>query len=238
MKNKYFLLTALAVICYLPGLKAQNVSYGLLVGPSTRNVSYGSGDIFKHPDFGADAGILAEIRFSELFSFQPMLEYSAQGSKHNAFVSPDNYDPMQYPNDVKFAELNYLMVPMLAKVGWHLGDQSHMRFFINAGPYAAFLLSANQVLITQNEQKIDGTSVNVKSELNTFNAGFDGNVGLSYFFHLSSVFVQAGGNYGFLKIQKDQSAGANYAGGASLTVGYTFWFDDNFLTNGHFAPKR
>jgi hypothetical protein len=238
MKNKYLLLTMLALLCHLPGLMAQTLSFGLLAGPSTRNVSYGSDNIFKNPDAGADAGILAELRFSELFSFQPMLEYSAQGSKHGSFISPMDYDPTQFPNDVKFAELDYLMVPMLAKVGWQLGDESHMRFFINAGPYAAFLLKADQVLVTPDQQRVSGTSEDIKSELNTFNAGFDGNVGLSYFFHLSSLFIQAGGNYGLLKIQKDQSAGSNYAGGASLTVGYTFWFDDSYLTNGHFSPKN
>lgn len=236
--RKFFLLTTFALICYLPGLMAQSLSFGVLAGPSTRNVSYGTGNIFKHPDFGADAGVLAELRYSELFSLQPMIEYSGQGSKHGAFVSSVDYDPAQYPDGHKFAELDYLMVPVLAKFGWHLGSESHMRFFVNAGPYAAFLLSANQVLVSSDQQRISGTSVKVKSELNNFNAGIDGNIGLSYFFHFSSIFIQAGGNYGFLKIQKDQSAGTNYAGAASLTVGYTFWFDDNYLNNGHFAPKR
>lgn len=236
--KKYFLLTAFALICYLPGSMAQVLSFGVFGGPSSRTVSYGTGNVFKHPDLSADAGILAELRFSEIFSLQPMVEFSGQGSKHGPFVSSLNYDPAQYNYDVKFAELNYLMVPVLAKFGWHLGDESHMRFFVNVGPYAAYLLSANQVLITPSQQNVPGTSVNAKPGLNTFNAGFDGNVGVSYFFHLSSIFVQVGGNYGFLKLQKDQSAGTNYAGAASLSIGYTFWFDDNFLTNGHFAPKR
>lgn len=239
MKNRYFLLTALVVICNLSILKAQSLtSWGVFAGPSTRSLSYGSSNIFSHPDIGLDAGILAEIRFSERFSFQPMLEYSAQGSKHGMFISSLNYNDPQYANDVKFAELNYLMIPLLAKFGWQLGAQSPMRFFVNVGPYAAFLMSANQILVTPDQQMIGGTSENIKPELNTFNAGIDGNVGVSYFFHLSSIFVQVGGNYGFLKLQKDQSAGVNYAGAASIAVGYTFWLDDNFLVNGHFSPKN
>lgn len=237
MKNKYLLLTLLALLFRLPCSKAQFVSYGVFAGPGTRNLSYGSGNVFKSPDFGADAGLLAELRFSEHFSLQPMIEYSGQGSKHGAFVSPLDYEQSQYPRDVKFGELDYLMVPVLAKVGWHLGDQSHMRFFVNAGPYAAFLLKADQVLINSDQKRISGTAVDVKPYLNTFNAGIDGNIGLSYFFSLSSIFIQAGGNYGLIKIQKDQSLGTNYAGGSSLAIGYTFWFDDNFLTNGHFSPK-
>jgi len=239
MKNRYLLLTALVIICNAGILKAQSLtSWGLFAGPGTRNLSYGSKNIFAHPDLGLDAGILAELRFSEHFSFQPMLEYSAQGSKHGMFVSSLNYTDPQYANDVKFGELNYLMIPLLAKVGWQLGYESHMRFFVNVGPYAAFLMSANQVLISPDQQRIGSTSEDVKSELNTFNAGVDGNVGVSYFFHLSSVFVQIGGNYGFLKLQKDQSAGTNYSGAASIAVGYTFWFDDNYLVNGHFSPKN
>lgn len=238
MKNKYLLFTALVMICHSGILKAQNLSLGLFAGPSSRNLSYGSSNIFRNPDIGADAGILAELRFSELFSFQPMLEYSAQGSKHGMFISSLNYNDPQYVNDVKFAELNYLMLPALAKFGWHLGAQSHTRFFVNIGPYAALLLSANQVLVTPSQKRIAGTEENIKPELNTFNAGVDGNIGFSYFFRLSSIFIQAGGNYGLIKLQKDQSAGTNYAGAASISVGYTFWFDDNYLTNGHFSPRN
>jgi hypothetical protein len=227
------------MVCNLGILKAQSLaSWGLFAGPSTRSLTYGSSNIFSSPDLGLDAGILAEFRFSEHFSFQPMVEYSAQGSKHGSFVSSLNYTDPQYANDVKFGELNYLMVPLLAKFGWQTNNESHVRFFFNVGPYAAFLISANQVLINSNQQKVGGTTEDVKSELNTFNAGIDGNIGVSYYFQTSSIFVQIGGNYGFLKLQKDQSAGANYAGAASISIGYTFWFDNNFLVNGHFSPRN
>jgi len=48
--------------------------------------SYGS-EKFKHLNFGADFGAFAKIRLSENISLQPMVEYSAQGSKHGAFIS-------------------------------------------------------------------------------------------------------------------------------------------------------
>lgn len=238
MNNKSHFISVLLMFLSLPLLKAQNISFGVQAGPSTRNISYGSYNIFRNPNVGANLGVISELRFSELFSIEPMLTFSAQGSKDGAFVSPINYNTTQYPNDVKFGELNYLMIPVLAKLGWNLDDRARIRFFVNAGPYAAILLSANQVLVTPDQQKIAGTSINAKPGLNNFNAGLDGNIGLSYYFSFSSIFVQAGGNYGLLIIQKDQSEGGNYAGAATLAIGYTFWIDNNFHNNGHFSPVR
>ena len=86
-------------------------------------------------------------------------------------------------------------------------------------------------------RKMDETLIDVKSQLKNINAGFEANFGMSYYYKLSSIFIQVGGNYGLIKIQKDYSNGANYCGAAAVTVGYTFWFDNNFLTNGHFHPK-
>jgi len=222
--------------CFVNFCSAQNASIGLFGGGNARNISYGS-EKFKHLNLGADFGTFAEIRLSENISLQPMLEYSAQGSKHGAFDSFSNYENSDFKNDVKFGELNYLMLPVLAKVSFGFGEKSPIRLYTSFGPYAAYLLSADQILITPEGQKINGTSVDVKSGLKNINAGFEANFGLSYYYKLSSIFIQAGGNYGLIKIQKNASNGGNYSGAAALTIGYTFWFDNNFLTNGHFRPK-
>ena len=230
--NLLFILT----FYFITISKAQNASIGVFGGGNARNISYGS-EKFKHLNLGPDFGTFAEIRLSENISLQPMVEYSAQGSKHGALVTSADYNDNSLRNDVKFGELNYLMIPVLAKISFGFGQRSPVRLYTSFGPYAAYLLSADQILINPEGQKIDGTAVDVKSQLKNINAGFEANLGISYYYKLSSIFIQAGGNYGAIKIQKDASNGGNYSGAAALTIGYTFWFDNNFLTNGHFHPK-
>lgn len=234
MKKSYYLF--ILTLFYFNYSSAQNASFGFFGGANARNVSYGSYK-FKHLNLGPDFGGFAEFRLAENFSLQPMLEYSAQGSKQGAFISMSNYNNDQLNNDVKFGELNYLMIPVLAKVSFGLGEKSPIRLYTSFGPYAAYLLSADQILITPEGQKINGSSIDVKSQLKNINAGFEANAGISYYYKLSSIFIQAGGNYGLIKIQKNVSNGSNFVGAAALTIGYTIWFDDNFLTNGHFHPK-
>ena len=105
------------------------------------------------------------------------------------------------------AKLNYLMVPILAKVGWQLGrNQYGLRLYIDAGPFAGFLLSASQVTsgssiiyadaqkqqpLTTDAQSFDSTT-NIKDQLNSFNFGVSGNIGLSYHFSRSSIFIEGG----------------------------------------------
>lgn len=127
MKAKVLFSTTLIVFFGLTGAIAQDVSYGLFAGPNLRNLSYGTGNIFNHPDFGPDIGALIELRYSEHFAIQPALEYSAQGSKDGSFISTSNYNGEQYNNDVKFGELNYFMLAVLTKFSWDLNERSPFR---------------------------------------------------------------------------------------------------------------
>lgn len=233
VKKSLLLVSILFLYSYS---NAQNASVGLFGGGNARNISYGS-DEFKHLNLGGDFGAFAEFRLAENFSLQPMIEYSAQGSKDGSFISSSNYNNEQLNSEVKFGELNYLMIPVLAKISFGFGPKSPVRLYSSFGPYAGYLLSADQILLDHNGQKINGTALDVKSQLKNFNIGIEANAGISYYFNLSSIFLQAGGNYGVIKLQKDQQNGGNYVGAAALTLGYTFWFDNNFLTNGHFHPK-
>src|SRR5699024_10174444 len=51
-----------------------------------------------------------------------------------------------YLNTDVSAKLNYLMLPVLAKVGWNLGpkNENHFRFYADAGPFVGYLVSAHQ----------------------------------------------------------------------------------------------
>lgn len=62
----------------------------------------------------------------------------------------------------------------------------------------------------------------LKSETRAFNAGILGFLGISYSFGPSALFVEGGGNYGFVTIQKNTKYGANRIGAGVVTVGYSY----------------
>ncbi|WP_143308910.1 porin family protein [Chitinophaga vietnamensis] len=198
---------------------------------------------------GPDFGVFAEYHVSKLFSVQAMVEYSSQGGQKSglqAYPTPDEMKPYFAPNpaptylyaDFKSeAKLNYLMVPILAKFGWDLGKQSPWRLYVDAGPFFGFLLSAKQVtsgssavfLDPEGKQPITAAGTpsfdatkDIKDQLNTFNFGISGNIGLAYHFNRSQIFVEGGGNYGFLNIQKGHDNGKNNTGAATVVLGYAY----------------
>jgi hypothetical protein len=65
-----------------------------------------------------------------------------------------------------------------------------------------------------------GSSV-ITKELNPVNAGVQGNVGIQYQYNRHKFFIEAGGNYGFIRIQKEKSNGSNHIGAATVMLGYT-----------------
>jgi hypothetical protein len=248
----YLSFTALLFFCFTA--TAQNVALGVRGGISIPNLTAGSGN--QNPlntgyssRLGPDAAILTEFKFSNLFSLQPMVEYSSQGGKKNglqAFTTPPQfasmYPPGQaptylYANYNSEAKLNYLMIPILAKFGWNF-KKSPLRIYVDAGPFVGFLLSAHQVTSgesqfyadPQGQQPLPGgpqsfnNTQNIKDQLHTTNVGVEGNVGLNYKFGLSNIFVEGGFNYGFLNIQKGTQNGKNETGAATVAAGYSYWF--------------
>lgn len=199
---------------------------------------------------GPDAGIFAEYHLTSLFSIEAMLEYSSQGGKKDgmqAFPTPPEIASMfprgtapqyLYANFKSEAKMNYLLIPVLAKFGRNLTSNSPIRIYIDAGPFAGFLLSAHQVtsgssLIYADEkgqqpfpapaQSFDANN-DIKNQLNTFNFGVSGNIGIAYNFTRSNIFLEGGGNYGFLNIQKGTANGKNNTGAGTVDIGYAYTF--------------
>lgn len=234
--------------------EAQQFALGVRGGISIPNLTAGSNN--QNPlntgygsRLGPDASVFAEYKFSDLFSLQPMIEFSSQGGKKSglqAFTTPDEFvsmyppgqaPPYLYANYKSEAKLNYLIVPLLAKFGWNF-KTSPWRIYVDAGPFAGILLSAKQVTSGNSpfysdpagQQPLPGGShsfdntANIKSQLHRANVGVEGNVGISYQFGPNSLFVEGGGNYGFRNIQKDSRNGKNNTGAATAVIGYSYWF--------------
>lgn len=222
---------------------AQNVAIGVQGGISIPNLTAGGNQTPLSTGyssrFGPDFGISAEFKVSKLFSIQPQVEYSSQGGKKNgfqAFTNPQPPPTYLYATYNSEAKMNYLMIPVLAKFGWDF-KSSPLRFFVDAGLFLGFLLSAHQVTSGTSQIYADqgktqpaspgpvsfNDNSDIKSQLHGTNVGIEGNVGLAYQFKKSYVFIEAGGNYGFLNIQKNAQDGSNNTGAATIDIGYSVW---------------
>lgn len=177
-----------------------------------------------------------------------MVEYSSQGGKKDgmqAFTTPPEIAAMfpagqapqyLYANFKSEAKLNYLLVPVLAKFSWRISHKTPLKIYVDAGPFAGFLLSAHQVtngssmvyLDQQGQQPISpgpqffDANNDIQYELNTFNFGVSGNVGFVYGAGRSRIFIEGGGNYGFLNIQKGTANGKNNTGAGTVDIGYAY----------------
>jgi hypothetical protein len=59
----------------------------------------------------------------------------------------------------------------------------------------------------------------ITRDLNPVNVGLQGDIGLSYRYDRHRIFLEIGGNYGFIKMQKDKANGSNRIGAATVMVG-------------------
>lgn len=77
--------------------------------------------------------------------------------------------------------------------------------------------------LTQSPQSFDNKE-DIKSDLRKGNFGIEGDLGIALSVSSGKLFLEAGGNYGFLNIQKGTQNGKNQTGAASIRVGYAYGF--------------
>jgi len=257
MKKSIFYLSVLGLLMVYFNAAAQDVSIGVRGGISIPNLTAGGSE--ENPlnsnyssRQGPDFGIFADFKVSSLFSIEPMVQYSSQGGKKDGLQAVPGeqfsayFEETQQPTPTYLyanynsqAKLNYLMVPVLAKFGWNLAKSSPWRFYVDAGPFAGFLLNAHQVTSGTSEVYTDaagtqalqgfpaqnfGGNSDIKPQLHTFDLGIEGNVGFAYKIKRSTIFIEGGGNYGFLNIQKGTANGKNETGAATADIGYALGF--------------
>ncbi len=259
MNNRiHFLFLIFCLIAFYKA-SAQDISIGVKGGISIPNLhAPGSNQTPVNTGYesrlGPGAAVFAQFHVSDLFSVQPMIEYSSQGGKKNglqAFSTPAEaaiYFRAQnqavpaylYGNYKSDVQLSYLMLPVLAKFTIALGS-SPFRVYADAGPFASLLLAAKDVTRGKSQiytdakgtQPLQGlgsfsfnTDTSIISSLNKFNAGVEGHLGIALQIGRSSVFVEGGGNYGFINIEKDKTDGKNNTGAAVVMAGYSFRFGE------------
>jgi len=150
-------------------------------------------------------------------------------------------------NDYVFANLkstshiDFLQVPIMLKYAYPIAFNNKLSVYVLAGPYFGYMVSAKQIVksadlhvysteelsseIPQDLVKgffgesID-TTINSYPELNKFNMGIQGGIGFQYQLGKGKVFIEGGGNYGFLYLQKGDDHGKNNIGAGTVLVGY------------------
>jgi OmpA-OmpF porin, OOP family len=96
------------------------------------------------PNTGFELGVLAEIPLGKYNLFlQPGILYSSKGNQYQRI-----YDSTVYENDTLYNQytvnLNYVEIPLYLTWKVSLSKNQKNNFFISAGPYFAFIYSANQ----------------------------------------------------------------------------------------------
>jgi len=254
MKNQ---ITGLLFSCLLFGgffADAQNFALGFQGG--IRHAELGRPDASPivlntqlDSRIGQQAAIFAEFKISNFISLKPMIEYSSQGGKKlglQGFATPDaiaaSYQPGQapqvlYANYNSELKLNYVMVPLLAKFRFE-SPKFPLDFYVDAGPFVGFLLSADQVNNGQSQMYTDmslqhpvpggpqsfNNTQNVKDQFNAFNIGLESALGISYHFGPNRLFIEGGANFGVMDVQKTDINGKNEASSTTVAIGYSYRF--------------
>lgn len=253
MRKNVLLTLAALLVLYVTGY-AQKMSYGIKGGLSIPTLTGGNSDNPVNSgyssSFGPDGSVYGEYHVNKKFSVTVGLEYSSQGGLKDGvqafYTTPEFIPYLPYPTpqflygDFKSeAKLNYVLVPVLAKYTWRMAKRSPFRIYAALGPFAGFLLKAQQDVTQKSDviyvmnadntltpvaQATFGGRNDIKDQLNTFNVGIEGFVGLSYAISQKhAMFIEAGGNYGFMQIQKGNEKG-NKTGAALISFGYAYTF--------------
>lgn len=245
-----FLLLLSAILPFSPA-SAQIITFGAKGGLSIPNLTSGdTGNPLNEgysSRLGGDAAFFAEYHMSAIFSTTVGFEYCAQGGKKSgmqAFEVPAEYAAF-VPAGTKYlyadfrseAKFDYFMLPVMTKVKYGIGS-SPFSIYASLGPFAAFLVRAEQETRGASTIYLDeaGTQAlpagvvsfnadnNIRSDLNRYNVGAVGLIGFEFRLDPYAVFLETGGNYGFVPIQKGSAHGKNYTGAAVITMGCSYTF--------------
>lgn len=252
--NKLVITTTLLLFLFVSNCRSQN-SIGIKGGISIPNLTAGGSE--QNPinsgyssRLGPDFSIFYNTGISKIFSLITQLEYSSQGGKkdgYQALPTPDEIaayftqqgqqaPPYVYATFNSQAKLNYIMLSELAKFNWKPGSKSHYSFYVDAGPFGAYLISAHQVTngssniyadeqmqqqLSQSPQSFDNKQ-DIKDDLHKGNFGVEGDVGVAFNCKRGDLFIEGGGNFGFINIQKGTENGKNNTGAATVRIGYAF----------------
>lgn len=220
IKNALKLTTAFILIV-TSTISAQNFTFGLKGGASISNQKGSTPDNIttfgSSISWGGNGGIYGEYRLSKLFSVSVGAEYTSQWGLKENLVNNDYY--------LTQLKLDYVMIPVLARFSWKKSKRSPLKLYAALGPFAEMLLKAKPSLSQQPIESI----TDIEGDLNKLNAGVSGLLGISYNLNKkSALFIEGGGNYGFIPVQNGSLYGQKYTLAGVVNFGYSHTFQKKY----------
>jgi Outer membrane protein beta-barrel domain len=225
---------------------SQSWQFGIKGGLSLPNLTSSGGSEISQgykTISGPDFAVVADYRLSEKFSIETGLEFSTQGGQKSGLQAIPPLPALApyfppgtqylYANFTSSVRLQYLMFPVLLKYTLNLGSMDHWKLYVDGGFFGALLLSAkasasgtSKIYYDMEETQpvspytvqYDSTG-DIKDQLHNGNFGIEGNLGLLYQMNATAFFMEGGGNYGFINLQKDNQNGVNYTGALIFRIG-------------------
>jgi hypothetical protein len=228
---------------------AQSPWFGVKGGISIPDLSGGGGNPLSEgytSRLAANFGLLTDFHLYKRLSLQVELNYAGQGGKRDGLQPITNLPPelasqvppgsYLYANFKNKAVLNYLELPVMAKVSWG----RIFGVYVNGGPYLGYLLHAaektkgtsviyedpgGQMPLTEQGFPVPAqdftANTDVTSSIRRFNVGVTGGGGVAWKVDpKDKLFFDARFEYGFINIQKYSEDGKNNTGNVLLSLGY------------------
>lgn len=185
------------------GAFAQDFNYGIKGGANFA-VQSEIGDIYKNNDIktGLHVGVFGNLELGKNVSLQTEVNYEQKGSKTETITS--KYD--------------YISVPVLVKYSLGKSDNTSLEYNFNVGPYASFLVKA--------ENEIEGASdglnntIDVKDDTENLEFGLITGFGVEYPLGDNNLILDLRFGLGLSSFDKDDTDVRNKYVGVSL--GYEF----------------
>ncbi len=176
---------------------AQDFHYGVKIG-SNFAVQSEIANYFDNNNIrtGLSVGAFGNMGINNWLSLQTEVNYDQKGGKTQN--STNKYD--------------YITVPVLAKFSLGKSDKTALRFNLNAGPYAGFLLNA--------ETEIEGVTTDLSENTEDFEMGVIAGFGMKYPIAKNNIVFDLRMGLGLTSFDKNDSDPSNkYIG---ITLGYEF----------------
>jgi opacity protein-like surface antigen len=178
-----------------------DVEFGVNIGYNSSTVTISNSYLQADTRQGFNAGFSADYYFSDRWSIKGKLIYDQKGWDNGSFENQNGRFITDY-------NLNYLTVPVMAN--WHFGRRRN--WYLNFGPYAGFLLSA--------EETVGGTDVKEAFNANDFGIA----VGIGVKIPVSDklkISLEYEGQGGFSNVFKESDGSIQNSRG-SFNIGMTF----------------
>ena len=200
MKTLKFKILGL-ILLVSAGVYAQDFNYGIKAG-SNFAVQSEIGDIYNNNDIkiGLNTALFTTYQISENTYLQIEISYDQKGSN---------------TEDLKM-NFDYLTVPLLVKRSLGKSYHTPLEFHVNAGPYAALLLKAEEEVI------IDGATEirNVSKNFNKTEFGLMTGLGMKYPINNKNILFDLKLGVGLTTLApKDSEIRNKYIG---ISLGYEF----------------